>query len=74
MRLSARALGQAPGFADLAIAATATHHGLTQLTRNMKHFDGLGVVVIDPFQALPPINLARRSQRGAVHVQPAPKH
>jgi Predicted nucleic acid-binding protein, contains PIN domain len=49
----ARAQGQAPGFADIAIAATARHHGLTILTRNLRHFEPLGVPVIDPFTALP---------------------
>ncbi|MBK1664344.1 VapC toxin family PIN domain ribonuclease [Rhodospirillum rubrum] len=49
----ARAQGQAPGFADIAIAATAKHHDLTILTRNVRHFDCLGVPVIDPFAALP---------------------
>ncbi len=50
----ARASGQAPGFADIVIAATARHHGLTILSRNLKHFEPLGVPVIDPFAALPP--------------------
>lgn len=50
----ARAQGQAPGFADIAIAATAKHHGLTILTRNLRHFEPLGVPSIDPFLALPP--------------------
>jgi predicted nucleic acid-binding protein len=50
----ARGQGQAPGFADIAIAATAKHHGLTLLTRNLRHFEPLGVPVIDPFAALPP--------------------
>lgn len=45
----ARGLGQAPGFADIAIAATAQVHGLTILTRNLRHFASLGVAVHDPF-------------------------
>ena len=49
----ARACGQAPGFADLAIAAIAQHHGLTILTRNLRHFLPLGVAVHDPFASLP---------------------
>jgi predicted nucleic acid-binding protein len=49
----ARAQGQAPGFADIVIAATARHHGLTILTRNVRHFEPLGVPVVDPFTALP---------------------
>ena len=50
----ARGQGQAPGLADLAIAATAQQHGGTVLTRNLRHFDPLGVPVLDPFEALPP--------------------
>lgn len=49
----ARAGGYSPGFADIAIAATAKHHGLTILTRNLRHFVPLGIAVADPFQALP---------------------
>ncbi|MGZ2384629.1 PIN domain-containing protein [Rhizobium leguminosarum] len=42
-----------PGFEDIAIAATAKVHGLTVLTRNLRHFEPLGVQVLDPFEALP---------------------
>jgi toxin FitB len=48
----ARARGHAPGFADIAIAATARRHELTILTRNERHFAPLGVAVIDPFRTL----------------------
>ena len=50
----ARGLGQAPGFADIIIAATAQHRGLTVLSRNVRHLLPLGVAVIDPFLELPP--------------------
>jgi predicted nucleic acid-binding protein len=50
----ARGLGQAPGFADIIIAATAQHHGLTILSRNLRHFESLGVAAVDPFKRLPP--------------------
>lgn len=50
----ARGLGQAPGLADIIIAATAQHHGLTILSRNLRHIEPLGVAVIDPFSGLPP--------------------
>ena len=50
----ARAQGQAPGLADIMIAATAHRHGLTILSRNRRHFVPLGVAVLDPFAALPP--------------------
>jgi predicted nucleic acid-binding protein len=50
----ARGQGQAPGFADVMIAATAQRHGLVILTRNLRHFVPLGVAAHDPFLALPP--------------------
>jgi predicted nucleic acid-binding protein len=50
----ARAVGHAPGFADIVIAATARTHNLTILSRNLRHFAPLGVPVLDPFQTLPP--------------------
>lgn len=49
----ARLRGQAPGFADLAIAGIATAHGLTILTRNLRHFAPLDVPAHDPYAALP---------------------
>ncbi len=49
----ARGLGHAPGFADIIIAATARRHQLTILSRNLRHFEPLGVAVRDPFAALP---------------------
>jgi toxin FitB len=42
-----------PGFEDIAIAATARTNDLVVLTRNLRHFDPLGVRAIDPFMALP---------------------
>jgi predicted nucleic acid-binding protein len=51
----ARGQGRAPGLADTIIAATAQHHRLTILSRNLKHLEPLGVVVIDPFARLPPV-------------------
>lgn len=35
--------------ADLLIAATALEHGLTVVTRNVRHFEPTGVAVLDPF-------------------------
>jgi toxin FitB len=49
----ARAAGHAPGFADVAIAATAHAHGLIILTRNKKHLEVLSSSVLNPFDALP---------------------
>lgn len=49
----ARAAGQAPGLADLAIAATAQLQGYTVLTRNLRHFRMLAVPAHDPFESLP---------------------
>lgn len=50
----ARGLGHAPGLADVIVAATAQHRGLTILSRNLRHLEPLGVTVIDPFARLPP--------------------
>jgi predicted nucleic acid-binding protein len=50
----ARGQGHARGLADIMIAATAQHHQLTILSRNVKHFQLLGVVLLDPFVTLPP--------------------
>ena len=49
----ARAAGHTAGFADVAIAATAGSHGLTILTRNLRHFTPLGIQAVDPFETLP---------------------
>ena len=35
--------------ADLLIAATALEHGLTVVTRNVRHFEPTGVPVLNPF-------------------------
>ena len=37
--------------ADLIIAATALEHGLTVVTRNVRHFEPTGVPVFSPFDA-----------------------
>ena len=49
----ARGGGFAPGFADLAIAATARCHDCILLTRNIRHFGGFGLKLHDPFDTLP---------------------
>jgi len=49
----ARARGHAPGFADIAVAATAARHELTILSRNLRHFEPMGVWAVDPFAELP---------------------
>ena len=36
--------------ADLLIAATALEHGLTVVTRNIRHFEPTGVSVVNPFE------------------------
>ncbi len=37
--------------ADLIIAATALEHGLTVVTRNIKHFEPTGVPVFNPYDS-----------------------
>ena len=46
---AAQATGRHPGFADVAIAATAKAHELVVVTLNQRHFDSLGVEVFNPF-------------------------
>lgn len=48
---AARATGRHPGFADIAIAAIAQSHQLVILTTNTRHFEPLGIVVMNPFAA-----------------------
>ena len=54
-RLSDRvaAKGQAPGFADIAIAAIAEARKLVLLTRNARHFEHICDRIINPFETLP---------------------
>ncbi len=49
----ARAAGEAPGFEDVAIAATASVHGMIVLTANERHFRPLGVAFVNPLTELP---------------------
>ena len=46
------AKGRHPGFADVAIAATAKAHNLVLLSCNGKHFEPLGVECVDPVDSL----------------------
>lgn len=50
---AARRAGHVPGLADLIIAATARVHDLIVVTRNVRHFERLGVPVLNPFETLP---------------------
>jgi len=50
---AAVAQGRHPGFADVAIAALAQNASLLLLTRNLKHFQSLGVHCADPLTQLP---------------------
>ena len=54
-----RARAHQPGFEDIAIAATAEVHGLTILTDNERHFAPLGVPMLNPLKALPPLPIER---------------
>lgn len=47
------AIGRNPGFADIAIGGIADARGLTVLTRNVRHFEALGVACADPFAGAP---------------------
>ncbi len=52
---AARASGHNPGFADIAIASIAAANELTVLTRNLRHFQPLGVACHDPYVSLLPL-------------------
>lgn len=43
--------GRNPGTADSQIAAIALANGMALATRNVKHFEGLGIELIDPWEA-----------------------
>jgi predicted nucleic acid-binding protein len=47
------ARGRHPGLADVLIAATCVAHELALLSRNGRHFEPLGIDVVDPFKRLP---------------------
>ena len=49
---TARQRGNALAVVDGIIAATALEHGLTLVTRNVKDFAGLGVVLLNPWDAV----------------------
>ena len=49
----ARATGSNPGFADIAIAATAQRDDLVLLTANVRDFRAFGIRYVNPFEALP---------------------
>jgi toxin FitB len=51
----ARSRGHSPGFADIAIAATALRHELTILSRNVRDFAPMDAVVLDPYLELPSV-------------------
>ncbi|PWE57856.1 VapC toxin family PIN domain ribonuclease [Metarhizobium album] len=45
--------GHSPGAADAMIAGTAKAHGLTLVTRNLKHFEPFGIAVRSPDEPAP---------------------
>jgi predicted nucleic acid-binding protein len=49
LEAEARAVGRSIDVRDLFVLATAAAFGLGVATRNASHFDGFGVVVLDPF-------------------------
>ncbi len=50
---AAMSIGRHPGLADVLIAASARMIDAGVLTRNLRHFEALGVAAFDPFAATP---------------------
>lgn len=49
---AAEAIGRHPGFPDVAIASIAKSRGLVVLTTNRRHFEPLGIDVLDPLASV----------------------
>lgn len=50
-RCAAMHVPDAKSYRDSLIAATALVHGLTVVTRNVRHFDNTGVAILNPWEA-----------------------
>lgn len=51
LRASVESMGRPQDDLDLLIAATASVHGLTLVTRNTRHFEDTGVPIVNPWDA-----------------------
>ena len=51
LKASLCAIGRMQDALDLAIAATALHHGLVLVTRNIRHFQDTGLRLVNPWEA-----------------------
>jgi toxin FitB len=51
LKASLHSIGRPQDSLDLLIAATATVHGLTLVTRNIRHFQDTGVNLLNPWEA-----------------------
>src|ERR1017187_4954443 len=51
--------GRPLGMADGLIAATGLEHGLVVVTRNVRDYEGLGVTLLNPWEAAPATEPAR---------------
>jgi len=49
LKASLQAIGHPQEDMDLLVAATATAHGLTLVTRNLRHFKDTGLELVDPW-------------------------
>lgn len=49
LRGALQAKGDTRSQADMMIAATAKVHGLSLVTRNVDHFEGCGITILNPF-------------------------
>lgn len=53
LKASLRAIGRMQDALDMAIAATALHHGLPLVTRNTRHFEYTGLRLVNPWADAP---------------------
>lgn len=51
LRASVEAVGRSQDDLDLLIAATASIHGLTLVTRNTRHFTDTGIALVNPWKS-----------------------
>lgn len=60
LMVKSQAAGAPPNAIDMLIAATAASHDLTLATRNIRHFTGSGIALLDPWENRPTAEVGAR--------------